>query len=310
MLGSVSEADDALQESWLRLNRADASGIENPGGWLTTVVARVCLNMLRSRKTRREESLSVHVPDPIVNRDDGVDPEQEALLADAVGLALLVVLETLTPAERLAFVLHDMFAVPFEEIAPIVQRSPEAARQLASRARRRVQDGAAVPDADLSRQREVVDAFFAAARGGDFDALLDVLDPDVVARSDGGATRPGLSIVVRGAAELAGRAMTFAATCVGRTAGPRERRCRCRHHAQRTTVLDHGVHGREREDRRNRRTRRPRATPAARSRVPRQRELNRSGRYRLDPAAVLIGRTISDVLRNVITFIVMFARSH
>ena len=210
MLGSVSEADDALQESWLRLNRADASGIENPGGWLTTVVARVCLNMLRSRKTRREESLSVHVPDPIVSRDDGVDPEQEALLADAVGLALLVVLETLTPAERLAFVLHDMFAVPFEEIAPIVQRSPEAARQLASRARRRVQDGAAVPDADLSRQREVVDAFFAAARGGDFDALLEVLDPDVVARSDGGATRPGLSIVVRGAAELAGRAMTFA----------------------------------------------------------------------------------------------------
>jgi RNA polymerase sigma factor (sigma-70 family) len=210
MLGSVSEADDALQESWLRLNRADTSGIENPGGWLTTVVARVCLNMLRSRRTRREESLSVHVPDPIVSRDDGMDPEQEALLADSVGLALLVVLETLTPAERLAFVLHDMFAVPFEEIAPIVQRSPEAARQLASRARRRVQGGAAVPDADLSRQREVVDAFFAAARDGDFDALLDVLDPEVVARSDGGATRPGLSIVVRGAAELAGRAMTFA----------------------------------------------------------------------------------------------------
>jgi RNA polymerase sigma factor (sigma-70 family) len=210
MLGSVSEADDALQESWLRLNRADASGIENPGGWLTTVVARVCLNMLRSRQTRREESLSVHVPDPIVSRDDGMDPEHEALLADSVGLALLVVLETLTPAERLAFVLHDMFAVPFEEIAPIVQRSPEAARQLASRARRRVQGGAAVPDADLSRQREVVDAFFAAAHRGDFDALLEILDPDVVARSDGGATRPALSTVVRGAAELAGRAMTFA----------------------------------------------------------------------------------------------------
>src|SRR5438105_4778221 len=164
MLGSLNEADDAVQEAWLRFSRAGASGVENLGGWLTTVVARVCLNMLRSRGSRREEPLSVHVPDPIVSRDDGIDPEQEALLADSVGLALHVVLETLTPAERLAFVLHDMFAVPFDEIAPVLGRSSEAARQLASRARRRVQGSAPVPDADPARQREVVDAFFAAAR--------------------------------------------------------------------------------------------------------------------------------------------------
>ena len=192
MLGSLSEADDAVQESWLRLSRSDTSGVENLGGWLTTVVARVCLDMLRSRKSRREEPLDVHVPEPIVSREAGTDPEHEALLADSVGLALLVVLETLAPAERLAFVLHDMFAVPFDEIAPIVGRSPAAARQLASRARRRVQGcGRALPDADLTRQREVVDAFLAAARGGDFDALLAVLDPDVVLRADRAAVPAG-----------------------------------------------------------------------------------------------------------------------
>jgi RNA polymerase sigma factor (sigma-70 family) len=210
MLGSLSEADDAVQEAWLRLSRSDASGIENLGGWLTTVVSRVCLNMLRSRGTRREEPLSAHVPDPIVTSENGTDPEQDALLADAVGFALHVVLETLTPAERLAFVLHDMFAVPFDDIATIVGCSPAAARQLASRARRRVQGAAPTPDADLSRQRAVVNAFFAAARRGDFDALLAVLDPDVVARSDGGDTRPGVSAVVRGAAAVAGRALAGA----------------------------------------------------------------------------------------------------
>jgi RNA polymerase sigma-70 factor (ECF subfamily) len=211
MLGSLSDADDAVQEAWLRLSRADTGGVENLGGWLTTVVARVCLNMLRSRASRREEPIDApHVPEPIVSCEDGLDPEHEALLADSVGLALLVVLETLAPAERLAFVLHDMFAVPFDEIAAIVDRSPEAARQLASRARRRVQGAAPAPDADLARQREVVDAFFAAARDGDFDALVAVLDPDVVLRSDGGALRPGVSVVVRGAAAVAERALTFA----------------------------------------------------------------------------------------------------
>ena len=210
MLGSVSEADDAVQESWLRLSRSDASDIENLGGWLTTVVARVCLNMLRSRETRREEPMSAYVPDPIVSQVGELNPDDEVLLADSVGLALLVVLETLAPAERLAFVLHDMFAVPFDEIAPMVGRSPTAARQLASRARRRVQGAAAVPDPDLDRQREVVDAFFAAARDGDFDALVAVLHPDVVLRSDGGAVRPGASFVMRGAREVAESALSFA----------------------------------------------------------------------------------------------------
>jgi RNA polymerase sigma factor (sigma-70 family) len=214
MLGSLSEADDAVQESWLRLSRSDTGAIENLGGWLTTVVARVSLNMLRSRKTRREEPLDespgAHVPDPIVSRADAIDPEHEAILADAVGLALLVVLESLDPAERLAFVLHDMFAVPFDEIAPIVGRSTDAARQLASRARRRVQGAAPVPDTDLTRQREVVDAFFAAARDGDFDALVAVLDPDVVLHSDGGVARPAASEVLRGAAAVAEQALTFA----------------------------------------------------------------------------------------------------
>jgi RNA polymerase sigma factor (sigma-70 family) len=210
MLGSVSEADDAVQEAWLRLSRTDRSDVENLGGWLTTVVARVCLNMLRARRSRREESLDVHVPEPIVSRADGVDPEHEALLADSVGLALLVVLETLAPPERLAFVLHDMFAVPFDEIAPIVGRSPTAARQLASRARRRVRGAAPAPDPEPSRQRAVVDAFFAAARDGDFDALVAVLDPDVVLRSDGGTRRPSASMVVHGARAVAERALTFA----------------------------------------------------------------------------------------------------
>ncbi|MFL5921822.1 MAG: RNA polymerase sigma factor SigJ [Gaiellaceae bacterium] len=205
MLGSLSEADDAVQDAWLRLSRADTSEVENLRGWLTTIVARVALNMLRSRRTRREQPLDVHVPDPIINPADGTDPEHEALLADSVGLALLVVLETLTPAERLAFVLHDMFAVPFEEIAPIVERSPEATRQLASRARRRVRGAAPVPDADLTAQWEVVEAFQAAARKGDFDALVAVLHPDVVLRADGGRT--GLSRHVHGAEAVAGQAL-------------------------------------------------------------------------------------------------------
>src|SRR5829696_1594124 len=203
MLGSLSEADDAVQEAWLRLSRTDADEVENLGGWLTTVVARVSLNMLRSRRSRREEPLDVRMPEPIVDRADGSNPEHEALLADSVGLALLVVLETLNPAERLAFVLHDMFAVPFDEIAPIVDRSPEAARQLASRARRHVQGEAALPDADLDTQREVVDAFLSAAREGDFEALLEVLDPDVVLRTDRGVVSIGASRVVRGAENVA-----------------------------------------------------------------------------------------------------------
>ena len=210
MLGSVSEADDAVQDAWLRLSRADTSSVENLGGWLTTVVARVCLDMLRSRLSRREDSLGAHVPDPIVSREGGIDPDHEAQLADSVGLALLVVLEMLAPAERLAFVLHDMFAVPFDEIADIVGRSPTAARQLASRARRRVQGAATPPDTDVTRQRKVVDAFFAAARGGGFEALVAVLDPDVVLRSDGGTVRPGATVVLRGAEAVARQALTFA----------------------------------------------------------------------------------------------------
>jgi RNA polymerase sigma factor (sigma-70 family) len=206
MLGSLGEADDAVQEAWLRLSRTDTSDVENLGGWLTTVTARVCLNMLRSRTTRREDPLDVHLPDPIVS-PDRIDPEQEAMLADSVGLAMLVVLEMLPPAERLAFVLHDMFAVPFDEIAPIVGRSATATRQLASRARRRVQGAAPMPDSDRARQRQVVDAFFAAARSGDFEALVAVLDPDVVLRSDRGAL-PG-SIVVRGAEAVARQALMF-----------------------------------------------------------------------------------------------------
>jgi RNA polymerase sigma factor (sigma-70 family) len=208
MLGSLSEADDAVQEAWLRLNRTDVEEVENLGGWLTTVVARVSLNMLRSRRSRPEQPFDVRMPEPIVDRADGTDPEHEALLADSVGLALLVVLETLTPPERLAFVLHDMFAVPFEEIAPIVDRSPEAARQLASRARRRVRVERTVPDTDLEGQREVINAFLAAAREGDFDRLVAALDPDVVLRQDFGPD--GGSREVRGAAAVAGQALGYA----------------------------------------------------------------------------------------------------
>ena len=211
MLGSLSEADDAVQEAWLRLSRADTSDVANLGGWLTTVVARVSLNLLRARHSRREEPFGPHIPEPVIDRADGTDPEHEALLADSVGLALLVVLETLTPAERLAFVLHDMFAVPFDEIAPIVDRSPEAARQLASRARRRIQGEPVTPDADLGRQREVFDAFLAAARGGDFNALVAVLDPDVVVRIDLGAAGLGMVREVRGAEAAARNALGFAA---------------------------------------------------------------------------------------------------
>jgi RNA polymerase sigma-70 factor (ECF subfamily) len=209
MLGSLSEADDAVQDAWLRLSRADTTDVDDLGAWLTTVVARVSLNMLRSRRSRREEPLGPHLPEPIVDRADGTDPEHEALLADSVGLALLVVLETLSPAERLAFVLHDMFAVPFDEISPIVDRSPEATRQLASRARRRVRAERTAPDADLEAQREVVEAFHAAARDGAFERLVAVLDPGVVLRADLGPLAGGLR-EVRGAAAVAGRARTYA----------------------------------------------------------------------------------------------------
>jgi RNA polymerase sigma-70 factor, ECF subfamily len=207
MLGSLTEADDAVQDAWLRLSRSGASEVENLGAWLTTIVARVCLNMLRSRNVRREDFFGVHLPDPVISPEGMLQPEEEALLADSVGLALLVVLDTLSPAERLAFVLHDMFELPFDEIAPMVGRSPAAARQLASRARRRVK-GAEIPapDPNLARQREVVDAFFRAARGGDFDTLVALLHPDVVLRSDFGARRPALSKVIRGAAAVARQA--------------------------------------------------------------------------------------------------------
>jgi len=210
MLGSLAEADDAVQDAWIRLSRSEAAGVENLGGWLTTIVARVCLNALRSRNRRREDPVNVHVPDPVISLDEGSDPEQEAILADSVGLALQVVLDTLTPAERLAFVLHDMFDLPFDEIAPMLGRSPTAARQLASRARRRVRGAIPAPDADVAAQRRLVDAFFAAARGGDFDALVAVLDPAVVLRTDGGTARPEASAELTGPAAVAGRALMFA----------------------------------------------------------------------------------------------------
>ncbi|WP_327433977.1 RNA polymerase sigma factor SigJ [Streptomyces sp. NBC_01236] len=213
MLGSLSEADDAIQEAWLKLSRTDADEVRNLGGWLTTVVGRVCLDMLRSRASRREDPIEdTFVPDPVVSPLARIDPEQEVLLADSVGLALLVVLETLEPAERLAFVLHDMFAVPFDDIAAIVGRSPAATRQLASRARRRVQGAAPEPEPDLTRQKKVLDAFLAASRGGDFEALLSVLDPDVVLRADSGPLVGGAaaSKLVRGAAAVARQALTFA----------------------------------------------------------------------------------------------------
>jgi RNA polymerase sigma-70 factor (ECF subfamily) len=208
MLGSLTEADDAVQEAWIRLSRTDTTRVDNLQAWLTTVVGRVCLNMLRSRKTRHEESLEMHLPDLVLSPQEGVDPEQEALLGDSVGLAMLVVLDSLTPAERVAFVLHDVFALPFDDIAHIINRTPTATRQLASRARRRVQ-GAPVPDVDLDGQWAVVDAFLAASRAGDFGRLLAVLDPEVVLRSDGGMARPALTLRIRGAQAVAERAMSY-----------------------------------------------------------------------------------------------------
>ena len=269
MLGSLSETDDAVQDAWLRVSRADASEVENLRAWLTTIVARVALNMLRARNTRREQPLDVRVPDPIIDPADGTDPEHEALLADSVGLALLVVLETLTPAERLAFVLHDMFAVPFEEIAPIVERSPEATRQLASRARRRVRGARPVPDPDLTAQWEVVDAFLAAARDGDFDALVAVLDPDVVLRADGGDRRacPGTSTAPR---PSPARRSSGRAGRPDRSARARQRRPRNRLAPRRQALLGRRLHRPEREDRRDRLPRRPRADRAARPERPRR----------------------------------------
>jgi RNA polymerase sigma factor (sigma-70 family) len=208
MLGSIADADDAVQEAWIRLSRTDAGEIDNLRAWLTTVVGRVCLNILRSRKARPEVSLETHVADPIVSPEAGINPEQEALLGDSIGLALFVVLDSLAPAERVAFVLHDVFAVPYHAIAPIIDRTPTAARQLASRARRRVQ-GAPVPDVDLDGQWAVVNAFLAAARAGDFERLLAVLDPDIVLRSDGGPAHPELISLVRGALAVAEQAMSF-----------------------------------------------------------------------------------------------------
>jgi RNA polymerase sigma factor (sigma-70 family) len=209
MLGSLSESEDAVQEAWLRLASADTADVRNLDGWLTTVVGRVCLNMLRSRRARGEEPFELGIPDPLVSRGPGIDPEHEALLADSVGLALMVVLGTLAPDERLAFVLHDMFAVPFEEIAPMVERSAAAARQLASRARRRVREQAPAPDPDLARQREAVDAYFAAVREGDFTALVTVLHPEVVLRSDGGLSHSRHTVVLHGAEQVTGQALMF-----------------------------------------------------------------------------------------------------
>jgi RNA polymerase sigma factor (sigma-70 family) len=209
LLGSLSEADDAVQEAWLRLSRSGATGVDNLTGWLTTVVGRVCLDMIRSRAARREEPLAVHVPDPVVSREDATDPEHQALLAESVGLALLVVLQTLAPAERLAFVLHDMFAVPYDQIAGIIGRSPNAARLLASRARRRVRAAAAAPDPDLACQRQAVDAFLAASHNGDLGALVALLDPDVVVRADYGPVPAGASRQIRGAHTVAEQALSF-----------------------------------------------------------------------------------------------------
>ncbi|YCK32850.1 RNA polymerase sigma factor SigJ [Actinomadura sp. ATCC 39365] len=219
MLGSLSEAEDAVQEAWLRLARSDSGDIDNLGGWLTTVVGRVCLDMLRARKSRREESLEERLPDPMISRADAADPEREVLLADSVGLALLVVLESLTPAERLAFVLHDMFGMPFEQIAPIVDRTPTAAKKLASRARLRVRGATPNPDPDLSSQRRVVDAFLAAARDGDLAALVSVLNPDVTLRADGGTLTGGMR-VIRGAAAVAGQLATFQRMATSATIHP------------------------------------------------------------------------------------------
>ena len=260
MLGSLSEAEDAVQEAWLRLSGAAYGEVDDLGAWLTTVVARISLNMLRSRKTRSE----AHVPDPIIDRADGTSPEHGALLANTVGLALLVVLETLAPAERVAFVLHDIFGMPFEEIAPIVERTPEAARQLASRARRRVQARSATPDADVEVQRSVVDAFRrGGAQDGDFRRLVAVLDPEVVLRVDGGATG-GASMEVRGAEQVARRAQTFSRSLTHASRRPAlvNGAPGAGQHARRQAVLGHGLHGPGREDRRDRHPPRPRAARA------------------------------------------------
>ena len=223
MLGSLTEAEDAVQDTWVRLSRSGAADVENLGGWLTTIVARVCLNMLRSRNHRREEPLAVHLPDPVISPEAEIQPEEQALLADSVGLALLVVLDTLTPDERLAFVLHDMFELPFKDIARVVGRTPAAAKQLASRARRRVKDAEIPADPDLARQREVVDAFFAAARRGDFDSLVAVLHPDVLLRVDGGAEYPEASMLIRGSAAVARQAAMGLRHLLGRpTVGLRQ----------------------------------------------------------------------------------------
>ncbi|MEU6719730.1 RNA polymerase sigma factor SigJ [Nonomuraea sp. NPDC046802] len=219
MLGSLSEAEDAVQEAWLRLARSDSGDIDNLGGWLTTVVGRVCLDMLRARKARREESLEERLPDPVISRANAADPEQEVLLTDSVGLALLVVLESLAPAERLAFVLHDMFGLPFEQIAPIVDRTPVAAKKLASRARQRVRGAAPNPDPDPADQRRVVDAFLAAARSGDFAALVSILDPEVMLRADGGVLTGGMK-VLRGVAAVAGQLATFQRMATSATTHP------------------------------------------------------------------------------------------
>jgi RNA polymerase sigma factor (sigma-70 family) len=210
MLGSLSDAEDAVQQTWLRMDHSDTDTVENLGGWLTTVTSRVCLDMLRARTARREDPLDVHVPDPIISRADGADPEQQAILADSVGLALLVVLDTLSPPERLAFVLHDIFAVPFQQIGPILERSPAAAKQLASRARRRLSGATPAPEVDHAQQRQLLDAFLTASREGDFDRLLAVLAPDVVLRADAGAGPLGPSQLIRGSQSVAGQALRFA----------------------------------------------------------------------------------------------------
>ena len=264
MLGSLSEAEDAVQEAWLRLQRSDTSAVENLKGWLTTVVGRVCLDMLRARKSRREEALE-GASETVAQRDRGSDPEEEALLADAVGLALLVVLETLPPAERLAFVLHDLFAVPFEEIAPIVHRSEAATRQLASRARRRVRGKAAGPAGELASQRQVVDAFLAALRAGDVEGLLAVLDPDLVARSDQASQAAGGAAEVRGAGELGARRGHVRTRCAVHPAGAGQRRDRPRGRPARALVQSADAHIRGREDREHRRHRGSAESPRARA---------------------------------------------
>jgi RNA polymerase sigma-70 factor (ECF subfamily) len=264
MLGSLSEAEDAVQETWVRLDRTDTTDVANLGGWLTTVVGRICLNMLRAQQSRPDQPAGLHVPDPVVTRPDGTGPEDQALMAESVGMAMLVVLETLTPSERLAFVLHDMFSVPFGEIAEVLGQSPQAARQLASRARRKVTLAGAEPDPDLGRQRRAVDAFFAASRDGDFAALLAVLDPDVVLRSDGGPSRPAAAGLVRGADPGRGAGDRLRPVRRRDQARSRQRRRRGRRRPAGPPGVGHGVHGAGRQDPRHRRSRRPAAAAGAR----------------------------------------------